>query len=609
LSGFPFVAGLTFALFRWLRMNRWLAVLLALSFALLPWHFWRLGHTFFATYTAIPLGVFVVAVVASRKLDERDGQRRWVLPTLTAIAAIVVGASGVYYALFITLLLVVILVCQLVAGRPILASWRSYVASALIPVTLMAILVFIKLSSVTSSTGVTVERKYNESVQHGGALASLFTISGDSLLARNPLNKPLVRLGKIFSYEGVAGNNGLGVLAVTVTVLLVILLLAVGAGKLPKWLRTVRKAASFWPALMIFCVLMFVTTGVGAIFSNEITFEIRAWGRLSIVIIMVSLITLGLIFTPFLGKLAAKRVWIPPLIVLPILLVFLADAATMRFRIDTAQGKSYAAELQAYTAQGVAKLGSDCAVLELPVTPYPESGPVASMVEYSQLWPYLYSNGWKYSYGGLKGTREGDWALSLSADPAVTVKQAKAAGFCAVQVSRSGFADPEPVIAQYTKLLGAPVATAANEWVLFSLAAVNPAPYTRSNTVDPVAVTYGKTYAAPEFNGLSYARWGTTTTLTMLVKNYAQGTAKGIVSMALTSPPCSPTQTVSVKIGDVDQKVAITNKKATTVSIPISAAGGAGATATIKSTEPVCTKVAHRRLTVKVADPGFVPTP
>ncbi|MEI6621404.1 MAG: hypothetical protein WCP28_05825 [Actinomycetes bacterium] len=485
LSGFPAVAGLTFALFRWLRMNRWIAVLLAISFAVLPWHFFRLGHTFFATYTALPIGLFAISVIASGRLDRSDGGRRWPLLALTIAATIIVGASGVYYALFMILLLAVVLVTQLITSRSLIASWRSLLVAAIMPVTVFVILLSIKLTSVTAADGTTVVRKIQQSVRFGGSISTLFTIGGGSRLGQNPFNSRLLKLAQHLGGEGLAQNNAVGVVAVTFTLVLALVVLAV-TGRLPAWLRTIRKKASYWPALMVFAVLTFASAGLGAVFSAEVSAQIRGWGRMSIVIILVSLVTLGLAATPVLGRFRSKRAWLPPLIILPILAICLVDASTMKYRLDTVPGHAQAASMQAYMAQGVSQLGTDCAVLELPAAVYPEQGPILKMLDYNQLWPYLYSDGWKFSYGALRGTAEGNWAKTLSSSAPIKIKQAKAAGFCAIQISRSGFADPDSVVAEYRKLLGPPAASAANEWDLFSLAAVDPSPYTRSDVLEPV---------------------------------------------------------------------------------------------------------------------------
>ncbi len=105
-----------------------------------------------------------------------------------------------------------------------------------------------------------------------------------------------------------------------------------------------------------------------------------------------------------------------------------------------------------------ARLPSGARIFQLPVVPFPENPPVARMQDYDELWPYLWSQGLRFSYGAMKGRPQADWQQNVSRlGPSASLPGLRGLGFDAVLVDTAGFADGgRAVSADLTSRLGPP---------------------------------------------------------------------------------------------------------------------------------------------------------
>ena len=109
------VGAVTYVVFRRLGVEALFALLASWVFALLPWHFIRVhAHVFLSNYVSIPLALLLVDAVARGTLERR---RRASTALWYGAAALVVGLSGIYYALMATVLILTVLVVRVAEGR------------------------------------------------------------------------------------------------------------------------------------------------------------------------------------------------------------------------------------------------------------------------------------------------------------------------------------------------------------------------------------------------------------------------------------------------------------------------------------------------------------
>jgi hypothetical protein len=102
-------------------------------------------------------------------------------------------------------------------------------------------------------------------------------------------------------------------------------------------------------------------------------------------------------------------------------------------------------------------------VLQLPVVAFPEEPPPGRMGDYDHLLPSVMSPpSLSWSHGGIRGTSRADWQLALPVGRTERLlEDAAAAGFCAVEVDRDGYAAGTDPIASIERVLGPALARSA----------------------------------------------------------------------------------------------------------------------------------------------------
>jgi hypothetical protein len=123
------------------------------------------------------------------------------------------------------------------------------------------------------------------------------------------------------------------------------------------------------------------------------------------------------------------------------------------------------AALTAFTTQLADAVGGQpCEVLQLPVVAFPEEPPAGRMGDYDHLLPAVLSpSSLSWSHGAIRGTSRADWQLALPvAQTGRLLEDAAAAGFCAVEVDRDGYAAGTDPSASIESVLG-PAAARSTE--------------------------------------------------------------------------------------------------------------------------------------------------
>ena len=520
VSSFFTIGVATYLVMRRLRVLPVFALLLSWSYTLLPWHFFRsYGHIFLANYLSVPLALLLIDAVARRRL-EKD-RRAWVLFAYV-LAGLVIGINGVYYAFMASVLIGTVLVVGLLVGGARPLGWRTLLISCTVPVATLAAVVVSKASVFTATTGETVIRNPEASLQFGGTIATLFfpdpsTWSGRHLSRFLHLYLPV-------NAEGAALYSSSAVIATLVTCYFI--------GK--RWTRNDGISpnedlgrVSFWPALYLLVVAFFTVGSLGTLFSYWVTDDIRAWGRFSIYLAGISFLIAGLALTAWRGS--AHR-W-QRVAAVGVAFVMAALALVDVLGVSLPPRAPYAAlatEVESFTDELDARLPENCPILQLPLMSYPENGPVGNMGDYEPLWPYLYSDDLRWSYGGVKGTPAGDWGMDVKADPARLLETARETGFCGILVDATSYESPADALAYYQVLGDPDLVSSSGRWVFFDLSG----PQTGEYVYEPT-----KGFAEAESSVVDpLAWWMTSTTGSLLVSG--EPNARLSVSLEFGPTPC-----------------------------------------------------------------------
>ena len=436
---FPLIAVVSFAVIRDLGAARAPALVGALLFVFLPYHLLRNeAHLLLTSYYAIPLIVWLVMCVAEgRALLSRAAPRR----TLAIVAiCVVAGAASDYYAVFGVLVLLAVV--------PIAALARRSRGIALQGAGVLAIVSASFLLCSSPAIIYPLEHGANTAVaQRAPAESELFGLKLAYMVLPRPGHRLafMARRGTIYYDTTPLRSEGfdpaLGSVATLGLVAALIILLMTGLAGRSVSLRRSRIASAGAIALLSF--LIGTVGGISTLIAYEISPQVRAWNRLSLVIAFAALLTVALLLTALGDRLRARGrpAWVLCAIAAVVGVLGLLD------QTSPADAPDYVAVAAGWKNDGdfgaamQRRFPSGTKILQLPYMSYPENGTIAGLRDYDLFKGYFHTKGLHWTYGIVRG-RATDWlAQQQSLAPEQLAAAAAATGFGAVYVDHAGYAD------------------------------------------------------------------------------------------------------------------------------------------------------------------------
>lgn len=443
---------------RWLRCGRTSAAICAVLFGFAPYHFGRgAGHLMLGSYFVIPLGLLLCVRAASghslasasdssaschltsikkRVFTGVIGDLSWLI--LCALC----GSFGTYYAFFV--LITLLMTSSAIAAsrhsiRPILAavSYAVVIAATLL-VNLVPNLMYRSRHGINPYVAV---RQPIELDLYGLRLIQLITpVPGHWL---QPLRAASEDLRQGFSSEGSQFFGLVGGVSL-IAMLGWLALLTVRSEATSRDGRPEEELRAILAFLTIAWILVATTGGLDWLAVLVGFTQLRAWNRVSILLMFVTLawlaLTVGPLFRRWMGDSGGRRLWAAGLA--GIVLIFgLADQGSASFVPD---GRVYRGTFSSDTAFFTfveRQLPRGSMVYQLPYRRFPEEPALNSSTDYDLLRPYLQSQELRWSYGGMKG-RESDWQGQLVGVTAKElIRSVIAVGFNALVIDRAGYLD------------------------------------------------------------------------------------------------------------------------------------------------------------------------
>ncbi len=428
LLSFGLIALLAHVTLRSLGSDAWPAAGASILFAFVPYHFAHgPSHLFLSMYVAVPLAVLLAVWVADGRLSWRNPPWRY---AVAGLCVLVVGCGSAYYAVFGAISIAAAAALGSVRARslrPLLVGMAVAVAIAFV---LVANLVPTLAHRGAEGEDIEVaQRTTLASEVYGLRPAALVVPEATHRIpafSRRGLDLNAVPFpGELGSYLGVAGVLGL-------VVLLGACFAGLGDVKVPPVMGLLG-------AMFLVMLLVGARGGGGFVLALAGFTDIRAWGRTSLTIALLSLGALALA-----GTTAARRIGTPAVAVATTLLVVVG----LFDQIPAEPTPGRAAELSAtqqeerLITEMEQALPEAATVYQLPYIRFPEAGPILRMVDYDSLRPYVLGRGrLRWSHGGIRG-RSADWQEPWAAQPApVLLRAVAAAGFSALWIDGGGYPD------------------------------------------------------------------------------------------------------------------------------------------------------------------------
>jgi hypothetical protein len=426
---------------RALGVSRAVAVVIALLYTYLPYHFARgVPHLFLSAYWIVPLGAYLVLRVASARppfTTERDasgGGRDWRVRiwnrsgVLWLIACVALGSAGAYYAAFTLLFVAVLTAVDFLARR----RTRVLASGAIALVAIGAVVVFNAAPNlvymVVHGQDTAVVRRHPSETEFEGLKISqlVLPIEQHRVKALADLQEKSTKYTPTRSERGqqlgIIGAAGFGAL-------IVILLVAIRRVRPPRETADDDAEPDAVPpppeALLSMGVLLVTAVLVAAISGFSILIfglgfrDLRSWNRISLFIAFFAFTTVayGL---DWLRRRLPDRPWVKvvtPLGLVALLAFGILDQVSPAAVPDYATEQARWASDDAFVKTVERDQPDGASVYELPYRYFPEAPVVGNMGPYDLVRPYLHSDTLKWGWGGMLG-READWQASTSRLPA-----------------------------------------------------------------------------------------------------------------------------------------------------------------------------------------------
>lgn len=508
LLTFPTVAIAAWLSFRRLGSSRPTATLVAVLYALAPYHFLRGEyHVFLTSYAAVPMAcALVVDVVAGRRLlgsSWRTGRTCFTVATV-----VLVSASVQYYPVFAVILLVVAAVVRFAATLEWRDLGRGAVAAIVVAVLFLLNLapniVFRLQHGTNDSVG---QRGLHETMAFSLRMIDLYLPLADHRI--DALGEKVQKATPLLGGPMEGGSPSLGFVACVGFTLLL------GAALVALLRRRDRPSELSHYAVVTVAAFLIATTGGGAaVFAFVVGSPLRAWNRLSIFIAFFALGAVGWCIDELRRRVANdERRWLVAAGMVVVGLVGAFDQTSPAFAVTRSHAAVEATwnSDRDFVAAIERELPRGAAVLQVPYLSFPENGPFRGMLDYEPLRGFLHGDRLRFSYGAVRDRPE-DWQPGLRSAPApVAAVAAAAAGAEGIWIDRRGYPatadEVEGSLAQVTRSQVRRSADGAFSFVSLVGLRARVSDALADGVLQPVSVTFGPGFHPREIDARHLWNW------------------------------------------------------------------------------------------------------
>lgn len=455
---FPIVGALAYISIRLTGLRGPLAIALAVSFTMIPFHFSRgIGHTYLGVLYSAVTAVILAQLLGSGRINrwlKRDplrSRKNTVLKRVALAALVLVTAwSGLYFAVFALLLMGTAWLWNLAQGQRGAALLRNAVPIA--ATTSLIVIAYIPavLARIADPpfAPLAVRLPYESVIFAGNVALGIFPAPIGFLNFYN------TNVLKAFAAAPGFENTEIANYGTVVTFLaLITIVLAL--------FTPLRRNLSLLTSMLAASLLFFIPWGANYLFAALVSPQIRAWNRLLPIILLIVLLLAATILANW-SQQKKRNVTLAILAAAIIFVTTITQVApfTSTYREATIASAQTTADAIDYTDRINGVIAQDCGVLQLPAVKYPENGKLLEMNDYEHFWTALNDPTKSWTYGAVKNTTAAAWYNTLPEipDPATTALLARS-GFCGVHVDLRAFVRPAQtrVLTELTERFGSPI--------------------------------------------------------------------------------------------------------------------------------------------------------
>lgn len=458
---FPLVAVLSTIVLRKCEVRPSIAIAFGLAMTSIPYHWWRLEHQSLSLLLSVPIGIYLALVVNDGEYEDiflnliKNSKRSYInkenahiLFTLFGIP-LLLSQLGLYFAFFSTALIALAALRRFAEARK--------VTSLLINLSPTIIIVFGLFLSLFPSFLVRdrtqhIIRQPIESIVYSGQLMDAVFPSGTSLFPG--ANFFAQQFLEVNTWANAVGSLGVRLTSNqgTIFTMLGAFFLAAWALGFVKLPSALNKNFSFLVIATVFFTITMIPYGLSTLFATVLSPQIRAWDRLVPFLQFLLIACLAVLLESiYRNRKQQRNVLKESSFVVSVLLVLVLDSV-MPAKVAVETNKSIGVERFAEAKQisnSVSQIvGEDCAILQLPFIEFPESAPRNNLGVYEPLWLGLAGDKNNWSYGGIRGSKQGTWLERVSSSPGLYKSELMSYNFCGLIVDSRGY-----TVAELSELL------------------------------------------------------------------------------------------------------------------------------------------------------------
>jgi len=436
---FPISFLVAYACGREINLSKGINLLISYSATLLPWHFYRVFHLDYGVLYPMFLCV-LLGLRQFRSATKPDFRRQ----NFDYFIMLCIVLSGPYYLVFTGLILMSVLFIEIVQKFEIRLVIKQFnlLAFSLITFFILQIpFVFGQYQGISPQR--VVGRSSADTLLYGGRLDVLISPSSESNLPF--LSKFLKKLPSITQINEAQIQSNYGTLATTIFSIIFLTyftqLLFRKAGRHHENELIVFRLG----VLTTLCVLFFTVGGPNHLFALYLTPQIRAWNRMTPIILMLILLggakSLELILKKNKVYVSLKKSH-KLLLTIGSLSILLLDQSPKysagSYMINDARLlKSVVTE---YNDKIESLIPEKCGILQLPVMSFPENGAINGLDTYKHFEVSLQNTNKNWTFGAVKNVPGGSYQSKYLGRSAQTIFAfAKEDGICGVHVDIRGF--------------------------------------------------------------------------------------------------------------------------------------------------------------------------
>ena len=444
LSYFMVANSMFFVLNR-LRVDSYLAISISLLYALVPFHYLRIGHFWFANYFLLPITVYYLLLLWRskplffiKKFDEKKYRLDVSFRNATIVFILILfSVWNFYYTFFFVIFAFAVTISAFYYRRTAYHLFSGLLMIFI--VTAPFVINLIPYTHYQADNGKNVQvalRGADDSERYGLKIVQmLLPVDGHTSTALSKIKKdysdaPLINENRSATL-GLFGS--IGFIIMTIFMLFH-----------ERFFSTIKKLS----IIAYSGVIVATIGGYSSLFALLIAPEIRGYNRISIYISTLALIVFALLLNYLIKRYLPGiilRLFVSLILSLIILRIGIYDQvpAYMSFgnykkHIDTFRSdKSFIQSVEKEISPE-----NDKKVFQLPYMSYPEHPTLYGMSAYAQSVGYLHSSQIKWSYGAVKGRESDKWIKRLIEKPVKEqIEILKTSGFSGIYIDRRGYKD------------------------------------------------------------------------------------------------------------------------------------------------------------------------